>query len=110
MAKFRVTERVPCWVTWTYEIEADDADAAYAAYCDGDYGAPICEPDIGESIDYAGDSQIDVTPITTGSGFCRECGAAMFITETGVAHHGAPDEIDYDADADHVALEEGEAQ
>lgn len=35
---------------------------------------------------------------------CTECGEAMFTTDTGVNHHGTPDEIDHDADGDHVAL------
>lgn len=35
---------------------------------------------------------------------CRECGEPMFIEDDGVSHHGAPDEIDHDADADHVAI------
>ena len=37
---------------------------------------------------------------------CQECGEPMFIESDGVSHHGTPDEIDYDADADHVALAE----
>lgn len=43
----------------------------------------------------------------TGELGCAICGEAMFITDTGVAHHyldDAPDNIDHDADADHVAL------
>ncbi len=35
---------------------------------------------------------------------CDECGEPMFTTDTGVTHHGEPDEIDYDADADHTAV------
>jgi hypothetical protein len=37
--------------------------------------------------------------------FCQQCGAPMFYARHGIAHHGiAPDEIDHEADADHVAL------
>lgn len=39
---------------------------------------------------------------------CAECGEELFVTATGVAHHGTPEEIDYDADGDHVALDEAE--
>lgn len=45
---------------------------------------------------------------------CRECGAEMFVENDGISHHSSDDNIDgidYDADADHVAvLEEGEAR
>jgi len=41
---------------------------------------------------------------------CRECGEPMFIEENGVSHHegGGLDGIDYDRDADHVAVAEVE--
>lgn len=41
---------------------------------------------------------------------CRECGEPMFIEENGVSHHegGSLDGIDYDRDADHVAVAEVE--
>lgn len=35
---------------------------------------------------------------------CTECGEPCFLTTGHIAHHGEPDEIDHDADADHVAL------
>lgn len=39
---------------------------------------------------------------------CTECGGSMFLTETGIAHHGESlDSIDHDLDADHVALAPG---
>lgn len=38
---------------------------------------------------------------------CFYCGEAAHITEAGVSHHGTPDEIDHEADADHVALVDG---
>lgn len=43
--------------------------------------------------------------------YCRTCGASMFVTGVGVAHHGADDPpgVDFDADADHVAVPEAES-
>jgi tRNA A37 threonylcarbamoyladenosine synthetase subunit TsaC/SUA5/YrdC len=41
--------------------------------------------------------------------YCRECGNPMFITSAGVSHHLADetsDEVDHDADADHVAIQD----
>lgn len=36
---------------------------------------------------------------------CRECGGLMIITDVGVSHHVFFDEtIDFDTDADHVAV------
>ena len=35
---------------------------------------------------------------------CTICGEAMFIGVDGVACHGVVDEIDYNLDADHVAI------
>lgn len=40
---------------------------------------------------------------------CSECGASAFTDEFGINHHGEPDEIDYDSDGDHVALDPSEA-
>jgi hypothetical protein len=41
---------------------------------------------------------------------CTECGhiCICFVTPDGVSHHGEPDDIDYDADAAHVAVPEQE--
>lgn len=39
---------------------------------------------------------------------CHECGNEMFIECSGVTHHGTPSEIDYDADANHVAIADPE--
>jgi hypothetical protein len=38
--------------------------------------------------------------------FCIECGEPMFIEPepSGVSHHDEPDDINYDADNDHVAV------
>jgi hypothetical protein len=37
---------------------------------------------------------------------CSECGGPAFVEPSGVSHHGEPGAIDYDVDADHVALPE----
>jgi len=37
---------------------------------------------------------------------CRECGEPCFVDDSGVSHHGTPDEIDYNADGAHVAIPE----
>jgi hypothetical protein len=50
MAKFKVTDTQACWVTWTYEVEAKDKDAAMDKWIEGD-SIPIGEPEIGDSID-----------------------------------------------------------
>lgn len=43
---------------------------------------------------------------------CRECGEPMFIEEDGVSHHEGRglDGIDYDRDADHIAVTEVEPE
>lgn len=52
MSKFIIRDRVPCWVTWTYEIEADDEKTAINRYLDGDYDSEgHGEPEIGDTID-----------------------------------------------------------
>jgi hypothetical protein len=41
--------------------------------------------------------------------YCRECGNPMCITSAGVSHHlldEISDEVDHDADADHVAIQD----
>ena len=37
------------------------------------------------------------------TGYCYKCGEPMFITETGVSHHGELNEINYELDSDHVS-------
>jgi hypothetical protein len=37
--------------------------------------------------------------------FCSECDLEAFTTDVGINHHGEPDNIDHDADGDHVALD-----
>lgn len=42
---------------------------------------------------------------------CRECGDPCFVDEVSqTSHHGSPDEIDYDADAEHVAIPEADTR
>ena len=48
-----------------------------------------------------GDVSLDAWP-------CQQCGEPCFTTDNGVTYHGEPDDIDYDADADHVALPDTE--
>jgi hypothetical protein len=55
MAKFKVTDKIACWVTWTYEIEAADSDEAIEKYLDGDHGGAVAT-EIGGSLDWAGDA------------------------------------------------------
>jgi hypothetical protein len=55
-----------------------------------------------EEEDEEGDEEIEE------SLWCAECGEDGFLTLEGTAHHGTPDAIDYDKDADHVALLEEE--
>lgn len=64
-------------------------DRAWAIF--GNEGEPAAEPE-----DYA-------------ELVCRECGDPCFVQEaTGTSHHGTPDEIEYLADAHHVAIPEEE--
>lgn len=37
---------------------------------------------------------------------CAECGKPMFVDDSGVAFHGEPGAVDFEADADHVAIDE----
>ena len=40
---------------------------------------------------------------------CASCGGEVVVEQNGVTHHLAPDgDIDYDADADHVALDDSQ--
>jgi hypothetical protein len=55
MAKFKVTDKMACWVTWTYEIEAADSLVAIEKYVDGDHGEAAAT-EIGDSLDWAGDA------------------------------------------------------
>jgi hypothetical protein len=42
------------------------------------------------------------------SSYCTECGNEMEIDQNGISNHLVDGEIDYDADADHVALAESD--
>ncbi len=51
MPKYIIRDTTPCYVSWYYEVEALDEDAAYEQFCDGSYsGAQAIE--IGDSIDW----------------------------------------------------------
>lgn len=39
---------------------------------------------------------------------CAQCGEPFFTSDAGTTHHGEPDAIDFDADADHVAYGQAE--
>ena len=63
MPKFKVTDKVACWVTWTYVIEAIDEDDALEKYYEGDHGETEADPEIGDSLDWAGDgTQVEKLP------------------------------------------------
>lgn len=59
MVRFRVKQTMPCWVTWTYEIEAPTEDEAREAFYQGDHSGPIGEPEIGDMVARAGDGEED---------------------------------------------------
>lgn len=61
MPKFIVKDRMACWVTWSYEVEADDEDAALDAFCQGDHGE-AGEPEIGDSVDML-DNELTVVTV-----------------------------------------------
>jgi hypothetical protein len=42
--------------------------------------------------------------------YCYDCGGQMFVGSDGVSHHGTPDDISFDDDADHVAVAEEERE
>lgn len=76
-------------------------------------GIPICRVirhEYGAWLHVPLDSLWDeVEAAIEGNPACSECGSEVFLTATGVAHHGEDeDSIDHDADADHVALPEFE--
>jgi hypothetical protein len=48
----------------------------------------------------------DASTWTPAAPVCSECGEPMFLGAGEVSHHGTDGEIDHDADADHVALQE----
>jgi len=51
MPKFIIRDTLPCYVTWTYEIEADSEDDAMDKFMDGDHDTPK-EPEIGDNISW----------------------------------------------------------
>ena len=50
MSKFIIRDTLPCYVTWTYEVEAESQEVAERAYTDGE-ATTIGEPEIGDCID-----------------------------------------------------------
>lgn len=50
MPKFIIKETQACWVTWEYEIEAENADAAEMQYLE-EHPSSDLPPEIGDSID-----------------------------------------------------------
>lgn len=51
MPKFIISDRIPCWVTWKYEIEAETEEEAEGMFLDGDQGRELGH-EIGDSLDY----------------------------------------------------------
>ena len=49
MAKFIITETIPCFVTWTREIEADNQDEAMQKH--HDHVGEAATEEIGDSLD-----------------------------------------------------------
>lgn len=62
MPKFKVSDTMACMVTWEYEIEADDKDAAFQKYVNGDHGEAI-GPTIGDTVEYVPQS-LDCVELT----------------------------------------------
>jgi hypothetical protein len=52
MAQYIIRDRVPCWVTWTYRVEAASRQEAIERYGSCDYyeDEGHGEPEIGETI------------------------------------------------------------
>ena len=76
---------------------------------------PVCDWGLGVCAKCgAGESELDglcLSPVgqDPGAECCAECGESMAINAAGVSNHLTEDgDIDYDRDADHVALAESE--
>ena len=78
MPKYIIRDTTPYYVSWYYEIEADDEDSAYETFCDGP-DAPATHVNIGESCDYGSQSTevVDSIPITA----IEEAVVAVFTPE-----------------------------
>jgi hypothetical protein len=61
MPKFLAKERMACWITWTYKVEAEDIEAAWERYGEGEHSAVIGQPEIGDSLDFVG-NDVDIIP------------------------------------------------
>lgn len=52
MARFIVKSTQAVWATWSYEIDAESAEAAEKKFMDGDHDAdPVDGPEIGDNLD-----------------------------------------------------------
>ena len=61
MPRYIIKDRVPCWVTWTYHVIAEDEETALATYCQGDYeDEGHGEPEIGDNIEML-DNELSAT-------------------------------------------------
>lgn len=54
MPKYIVSQSIPCWVTWSYEIEAETEEDARNQYLDGDLGKALGYK-IGNNIEFIPD-------------------------------------------------------
>lgn len=63
MAKWRVTNTVPCWVTWVFEIDAPPSKEAAVEQFNSGLVEPG-DPEIGDSLDWV-DAQIECEEINS---------------------------------------------
>lgn len=61
MPKFRVASTVPCFVTWTCEIEAESETDARQKFRNGEYEFTD-QPEIGDAVDSGNSEEITVDP------------------------------------------------
>lgn len=52
MPRYRITDKIPYYVTWTYEVDATSEADAQQAFIDGD-AESVGLPEIGDCIDFA---------------------------------------------------------
>ena len=62
MPRYRIRHTLPCYVTWTYEFEAENEADAAAALINGELDAHG-EPEIGDVIDWMPNEDLDITEI-----------------------------------------------
>lgn len=63
MPKFLIKDTFPCYVTFRRIIAAETAEEAESNWLDGEIGEEL-EPEIGDSIDWAGGTSVDITEQT----------------------------------------------